>query len=374
MLVDYLRSLIEIPSESGNESAVADYIEELLKDTAFEVVRDKDDNIFAFINGRKPVLTLNGHIDTVPPVNWKESPYIARIIDNKIYGLGSSDMKSGVAVMLDIAQNYTGDLPLCLAFTVNEEHGTDKKEDGVRTFLKNYRTKYAITLEPSSDKNRVMIGIGCQGRIVADYSIKGRAVHSSIFERGDNAIYRACDIVRRITQEAELLEYHEVAENIFIKPSLSVTKISGGLKSNIVPDQCNITVDRRISPDERIEDVENQLKKFGSYKISNFRPPFIARPYSYLLKVAERVYRQMLGYVVKFCFRGWVDAAYFHQAGAEAINIGPGTVGVGHSADEFCYIKNLYKVASILNTIITELEQGDEPEDEEAIVAVRTRN
>ena len=351
--------LIRIQSFSGEEGKISDYIASLFLGKDYNIVKDDDNNLFIFINGNEPVLTLNGHLDTVRPVNWKKDPFNPEKIGKNIYGLGSADMKSGLAVMIDIGLNKDFNLPVCLAFTVNEEQGSDSVKDGVETFLENYKTEYAILLEPTVTDDRINVAIGCQGRLEFDIHISGLASHSSIYEKGVNAIYKACDIIKKIRDFSEKLQPRNPVDDLYIKPAISVTKIKAGIAPNIIPDMCVITVDRRYSPDESKDAVISELREITELEpiIVEDRPAFISSKNSRLLHIAKNVFISELGYWSPVIFRGWIDAALFHRAGIDVINLGPGYSGVGHSPEEHCNVDNMVIVEKLILKIISELEK-----------------
>lgn len=346
-----VKKLISIPSISGHEEEIANYIENLCDEAGCNVIRDKDHNVFAFTHNNKVDLTLNGHMDTVPPGNWRFDPFKPIEKEGKIYGLGSTDMKAGLAIMLSQLFTYKGDVPLCCAFTVNEEGG-GHQEDGVIPFLKKFTPKQVIILEPSCFGEEVSIVIGCQGRIISQFTIEGKTAHSASFEKGENAIYNAYELINEISSHAQNLKPELLRDDVYAIPALSVTSISGGVAENVIPDKCNVTVDYRFPPTKTVDQAEEFINSFGKNTVSAYRSGFLTPFDSLLLNCAKEEIIKQCGSLRQACLRGWIDAALFTEKNVDAINIGPGLFGYGHSAGEYCLQSNIVKCNSIIKGVL----------------------
>src|SRR5579862_2005663 len=245
-----LCDLVAIRSVTGEEAAISQYIYDSLERANVRVERDEEGNVTAEVGSGDRLLVVNGHMDTVPPVDgWKQDPFSPRVEDGRVIGLGASDMKAGLACMLWLAQHVSPRVRTWFAFTNHEEGGSQTPRNGVRRLIGRVTPDYAITTEPSYDPGgkRLHVGIGCQGRAIGYLAILGRSGHSSDWRRADNAIYRGVEVIRRIATTAERLKAIEVAPGVNSVPSLSVVAAHAGLAENVIPDRFKLTVDRRLS-------------------------------------------------------------------------------------------------------------------------------
>ena len=159
-----LRDLISIPSPSGSEAQVAAYICDFLKANKVGVERDKHGNVIAVVGTGEEVLHINGHMDTVAPVDtWTRDPFKAVVENGLIYGLGASDMKSGLVVMMDLARKVTPRVRAVFSFTICEEGSgaalpgrqAGGADNGVKSLLETWDGDWAITAEGSARDNVV---------------------------------------------------------------------------------------------------------------------------------------------------------------------------------------------------------------------------
>src|SRR5207302_1646088 len=187
-------------------AALSEYIRDHLTRAGVSVQRDEEGNVTAEVGRGERLLVVNGHMDTVPPVDgWKADPFMPRVEDGRFYGLGASDMKAGLACMMWLAQHVRPHVRTWFAFTNHEEGGSITPRNGVRRLIGRARPDYAVTTEPSYDDatGRLSVGIGCQGRAIASLTVLGRSGHSSDWRRADNAIYRGVDVITRIAAIAD---------------------------------------------------------------------------------------------------------------------------------------------------------------------------
>ena len=209
--------LVSIKSLSGDEAPMADHIQAHLARIGVDCQRDVHDNLLAVIEPQRPgaaidTLHLSGHTDTVVPVEgWTIDPWTPQVSgsgdDQHITGLGTSDMKSGLATMLHIAEHFAPknnrlkSLRLAISFTVCEEGPAKGKRNGVHEILKLQPGRWAITTEASCDENCPTLAVGCQGHAVAKIKLQGRSAHSACPENGINAIHAAAKICARVENE-----------------------------------------------------------------------------------------------------------------------------------------------------------------------------
>ncbi|MBB3129087.1 acetylornithine deacetylase/succinyl-diaminopimelate desuccinylase family protein [Paenibacillus rhizosphaerae] len=265
-LLDIVCGLIRIPSENppGREEAAARYVLKLLRDEGIEAelqwAAPQRPNVVARLKGTAegPALLYNGHLDVVPAgEGWSEDPFAAVVRGGEMIGRGAADMKSGVAAMLYAAIllhrrgcPFAGEL--LLLFNVDEE----RENAGMRHFLRSgVHADYAVIGEPTG------LGICTAHKGVGRYRIRtaGVAGHAAKVLEPDNAIPKMAALISALEPLRSRLK--ESADPLLGYATLNVTQIKGGTAPNIVPQHCEIEVDRRVIPGETAEQVLKQLKE-----------------------------------------------------------------------------------------------------------------
>lgn len=354
-----LCDLIAIPSPSSQEKDLAAYIHDFLKANKVDVERDSHGNVISVVGGGDKILHVNGHMDTVTPVDtWTRKPFKPTVENGLLYGLGASDMKSGLAVMMDLARKVNPRVKTVFSFTVCEEgSGAGGGNNGVKGLLEKWQGDWAITTEGSVRDDVVTLGLGTQGHTVAIARVKGVSAHSSRPEDGTNAIEHAAEIVRRIRSLNESYEDVPVYADIKGRPSAAVTMIQGGVASNIIPNCCEVTISRRLAPGEDRGKFEAELRRIASeFQVEvEFRggdPAACVDVEGHLFQVAREAARRTIGVERYSIARGRTDLVLFALKGMDVMNIGPGSMGQAHVADEYCRLQDLPAAASLLQEII----------------------
>jgi acetylornithine deacetylase/succinyl-diaminopimelate desuccinylase family protein len=319
--------------------------------------------------GRGKTLLLNGHMDVVPPgENWTVDPFGAEIRDNRIYGRGSSDMKSGIASMMAamIEMKRSG-IPfygeILFAAVCDEETGS---EFGTVHLLKKGFGKnadFAIVAEPT----RLRVEIGNRGLRWIDITVRGKASHAGRPHLGTNAIFYGARLVEAIHS----MKFKNRNDAFDVpEPSLSVTMIHGGTKENIIPDRCDLVVDRRMIPGETTETVLGEMRetigpivqKERELKIDmkvrpNFWDPYLISKkepiVQALVESVEEVTGEKPGIGAK---SGCTDGSHlFHLGGIPTVLFGPGDARLGHQADEWVAIEDILKATDVMLSIFNRL-------------------
>ncbi|PQP91259.1 M20 family metallopeptidase [Paenibacillus sp. AR247] len=265
-LLDIVCGLIRIPSENppGREEAAARYVLQLLRDEGIEAelqwAAPQRPNVVARLKGAAegPALLYNGHLDVVPAgEGWSEDPFAAVVRGGELIGRGAADMKSGVAAMLYAAIllhrrgcPFAGEL--ILLFNVDEE----RENVGMRHFLRSgIHADFAVIGEPTG------LGICTAHKGVGRYRIRtaGVAGHAAKVLEPDNAIPKMAALISALEPLRSRLK--ESADPLLGYATLNVTQIKGGTAPNIVPQHCEIEVDRRVIPGETAVQVLGQLKE-----------------------------------------------------------------------------------------------------------------
>ncbi len=323
-------SLVAVPSVSRHEGELADHVERRLAERASRLALTRVGNtvIARTELGRERRIVLGGHLDTVP-ANGNEVP---RLDGDVLHGLGSADMKGGLAVLLRLAEEISAGreprFDCTLAFYEGEEIADEF--NGLRHVFAErpelLAGDFAVLLEPTGDH----IEAGCQGTLHLRAHFEGERAHSARPWMGRNAIYAAADVLERLAaHEPDTV----VVDGLPYRESLQAVRIEGGVANNVVPDECTIVVNRRFAPKYSVDEARVQVEKLleGADRVevinaSPAAPPNLAHPLT-----AEFV--EVLGLDVEPKL-GWTDVARFASRDIPAVNFGPGDPDVAHTADE----------------------------------------
>ncbi|MDZ4825636.1 MAG: succinyl-diaminopimelate desuccinylase [Actinomycetota bacterium] len=338
--------LCAVPSVSGSERALADFVEARLRAEAPNLhIERMRENVVARTNIGAPArVVLGGHLDTVPG-NGNATP---RRAGNVLHGLGSADMKGGLAVMLTLAARASAAPPeRDVTFVFYEGEEVADEHNGLRHLFE-VRPELvagdvAVLLEPTGGR----LEAGCQGTLHVRAVFNGQRAHSARPWMGVNAIHRAASLLERLSH----LETTDVdVDGLTFRESLQVVRIEGGIANNVVPDRCEVVVNRRYAPSRPLDVAVQELAELcaGADELevinaSPAAPPMLADPL--VAELAGRV-----GAVrPKF---GWTDVARFAAHGIPACNFGPGDPELAHTAGERVEAPDLDDCAAILGAYV----------------------
>jgi len=342
--------LVAIPSVSRHEAALADHVQMLLERCGWLEVERVGDNVVARTAlGRSRRLVVAGHLDTVPGAG-NETP---RITGDTLYGLGSADMKGGLAVMLDLAQSVTGsqvDVTWC--FYRGEE--IDRAESGLGQLFSSRPELLACDAAVLCEPTDCRIEAGCQGTVRARLELRGHRAHTARPHLGVNAIHRLAPVLQRVSAyepREVVLDGCEYIER------LQVVGIEGGVASNVVPDQAAVTLNYRFAPDRDADAAvaylrglfidlveEDRRDSFSVIDVGASAPPSLGDPLlAALLKATGKPARAKLG---------WTDVATFAARGVPATNFGPGDPEVAHQVDEHVGRASLERARASLAAVL----------------------
>ena len=324
--VTLTEQLVNIESVSRNEQAIADTIGTALAGLGhLEVTRRGNTLVARTALGRGERVVIAGHIDTVP----LNDNLPARNDGLHLHGLGTCDMKGGVAVALRLAATLP-EPNRDLTYIFYECEEIDSEFNGLATLVETdpalMAADFAILMEPSDG----VVEAGCQGTLRADIRTRGERAHSARSWRGVNAIHLAAPILERLNSYAarqpviDGLTYHE---------GLSAVSISGGVAGNVIPDECVVTVNHRFAPDRSEAEAADHVREFFDgydVTVTDSAPgalPGLDRP-------AAKAFVEAVGGVANPKF-GWTDVARFTGLGIPAVNFGPGDPMLAHKQEEF---------------------------------------
>lgn len=353
--IDLTQALVDIPSPSHHEKDIADAIELALNEVeGVEVLRHGNTLVARTNRGLDKRVVLAGHIDTVPIADNVPS---TRGTDTQgrdvMFGCGTVDMKSGLAVYLNAFARLANDPALTKDLTVvcyegeevsSEFNGLGHIEEAHPEWLAG---DVALLGEPSG----AVIEAGCQGSIRLRITGHGVRAHSARSWLGDNAMHKLAPVISRIAEyEARIVdvdgcEYHE---------GLNIVHMESGVATNTIPDEAWMFVNFRFAPDRSVgEAMAHMLEVLDlpegvEYEVDDAIPgarPGLDRPVVQgLIKATGGNYRAKYG---------WTDVARFSELGIPAVNFGPGDPSFCHKKDEQCPIEMITDVSTTLIEYLT---------------------
>lgn len=347
-LINHTVNLVNIDSVIGNEKEIADYIYQFLKDYfPSENILRHNNSLIAFtdFDEKKQTLCLLGHLDTVPGIN----DYNGKVIDGKIYGLGASDMKGGLAVMMTLIEFLKDkNSKYNLIYVFYEKEEGPYEENGLEPLLKNYdiiqKADIVFALEPTNNK----IQMGCLGTMHAWVIFKGKRAHSARPWEGENAIHKAYNLLKKL-YDFDKKEYDFDGLKFYEVINATMCQFSGG--RNIIPDEFRLNLNYRFAPGKSIEQAKEDLINFvgqnAEVEFTDISPAGKVCKDNKILK--EFIDRYSLEVEAK---QAWTDVGRLSQYGIDAVNFGPGDTAQAHQKNEYIPIENLVKSFNILSDFI----------------------
>ncbi|WP_026422361.1 succinyl-diaminopimelate desuccinylase [Actinokineospora inagensis] len=343
--VDLTFAVVEAPSVSGDEAALADAVERALRAQALhlEVVRTGNTVLARTNLGRPSRVVFAGHIDTVP-VNNNLPP---RLVDGVLHGLGSVDMKGGVAVMLHLAAAVT-DPKHDLTFLFYDCEEVEAERNGLNRVEREYRDwmdgDLAVVCEPSNGG----IEAGCQGTMRIRLRTKGTRAHVARGWMGVNAIHAiGAALATLAAYETRVVEI----DGCTYREGLQAVHIEGGVAGNVVPDAAELRINHRFAPDRGPEQAEAHLREvFAGYDIDVVDSAPGALPGLTAPAARELVAATGATPIAKL---GWTDVARFAALGIPAVNFGPGDPTLAHTQQENVPVEQITHCARVLRQFVS---------------------
>lgn len=370
-LLNFLRKLVQTPSLPGQEGAVAALIQAEMHQLGFSnVSMDAAGNVSGSIGqSNGPLLLLDAHMDTVEvsePAHWRVDPWSAEVQQGRLYGLGSCDMKGGLAAAIyGAAHLLRAGAPLAGRVMVAAV-GLEEPAEGTCTRVlleeSQLRPTWVVIVEPSD----LQVVRAQRGHLEIELAIQGKSAHSARPELGDNAIYTAARVIFGLEILAE-----QLAEDAFLGPGvLAVTDIrSHAVSRNAIPERCELIIDRRLTVGEtealalaeiqRVaaregvratvkvieEDVRTHTGKV--YRARRASPPWALDEHHPLVTAMLQAAREV-------GLRPGLSKWYFATEGAytagvaqiPTIGFGPGDPNLAHTCNENIVLEHVYQAAS----------------------------
>ena len=347
-LVELTRAICDIESVSGNEKELADAIESALaKYSHLEVMRDGDAIVARTNFGHATRVVIAGHIDTVPVADNLPIKLLPMEREQVLWGRGTVDMKAGVAVQLKLAATLDKtNTDVTWVFYDHEE--VEASLNGLGRIARNrpdlLDASFAVLCEPSN----AQVEGGCNGTIRVEIRARGVKAHSARSWMGKNAVHASAEILNRLNAyEPQSVE----VDGLVYRESMNAVLISGGMATNVIPDECVVTVNYRFAPSKSGEEATAHLSElFDGFEVVVTDLSEGARPGLDLPEAAAFV--AATGSTPKPKY-GWTDVARFSALGIPAVNFGPGDPNKAHADDENVPVSQIFACEAALRTWLT---------------------
>ena len=329
-LLALTRDLVAVPSESHHEAELVDWLEAQLRAVPWLAVDRVGLNLVARTElGRPTRVLLAGHTDTVP-ANDNQVP---RVEGDVLWGLGSTDMKAGLAVMVDLARTVADPaVDVTYVFYAGEEVAA--VHNGLGHLFRDRPDLLVADVALIGEPTDAAVEAGCQGTLRLAVTLTGQRAHTARPWMGRNAIHRLGRLLA-------LVEGHPTREPVIdgctFREALQAVAVEGGVSANVVPDRASVTLNHRFAPDRTPEQAEQAVRDLlapvleddDTVVVVDVAPaaaPALDHPVLRAL-----VERNGLEVRAKL---GWTDVARFAAHGIPATNFGPGDATIAHTAHE----------------------------------------
>lgn len=342
-------ALVDMPSVSFQEGPFVDWLESELSGLEHLEVSRVGDNLVARTNmGHEQRIILAGHTDTVPVNNNAK----ARIEGDVLWGLGSTDMKGGLAVFLELARRVTQPtVDVTYIFYAREE--VSRSHSGLAELAEARPDLVLGDCAILGEPTEAVIEAGCQGTLRFEITLAGAAAHTARPWMGRNAIHRMADLL------ATLAAYQPrtpILDGCEYRESVQAVGVEGGTAGNVVPASAKLVVSHRFAPDRSAAQAEEWFREYVAQHIeegdtvervdgSPACPPSLGHPLlAKLMNDNGLLMRAKLG---------WTDVAQFAEFGIPATNFGPGNPTIAHTRDEHCDRASIEAAYSALRNLIS---------------------
>lgn len=327
-LAELTLALCAVPSVTGDERACAAFVKARIPSGVFHVEHIGESVVARTPPTGRPLVLLVGHTDTVPPKPGDGPP---RRDGDTLYGLGASDMKGGLAVMLHLAHTLPERLAYDVGLVFYDREEGPWAESGLGPVLERvawlHDAVLAFCLEPSDN----VVQVGCMGSLHARVRFRGKAAHSARPWQGDNAIHKAAALLARLGARAPT---DVIRDGHLFREVLSATQASAVGARNVIPDTFDLNLNLRFAPGRTLEDAEAEVRAFVG---DDAEVSFVERAPAGRVVGGNPHLRRFLernGNAVA-AKQAWTDVARLGEAGIDAVNLGPGLAAQAHQAGEY---------------------------------------
>jgi succinyl-diaminopimelate desuccinylase len=349
--VELTAALVDVPSVSGDEDALAGAVKAALEKQAPHLeIKVSGNTVLARTNlGRPSRVVLAGHLDTVPINNNLPLRRTGSDDGLVLHGCGTVDMKGGDAVFLHLAATLADPVhDLTFIFYDCEEieasrNGLGRIERDLPDWL---RGDLAIVGEPSNG----VIEAGCQGTLRIELRTKGIRAHTARAWMGENAIHAMAGALHKLDQYEPR---HVDIDGCHYREGLQAVKITGGVAGNVVPDEAVLTINHRFAPDRSSEQAHEHLRiLFEGYHLTLVDAAEGALPGLSAPTARELVEAAGGTPVAKL---GWTDVARFAALGIPAVNFGPGDPTLAHTQQENVAAQQIVRCEQVLRRFLSKV-------------------
>ena len=375
-LIKFAQELVKIRSYSGHEEQIVKFIAQKMKDLGYdEVIIDSMGNVAGRIGNGEKIIMFDSHIDTVEVLDedeWDVPPFSGEILDGRLYGRGSVDMKAGAAasVYAGVIAGKTGldeGKTIWVSCTVFEE---DCDGENLKHLFKEFGIKpdFFISCEPSNNK----IVTGHKGKAQICIKTKGVSAHGSAPEKGKNAIYEMAEIIQRVEKTNEKLMKQADPRGTLVMSRISSVSVS----LNAVPSECEVYLDRRMVTGETEKMIRAEMDKIIEGKDATWSIGTIIRkswtgmdvryePFHLaweidlkqeLAKACIQSYVEMFGNDPEYDYWDFsTNAVTPVSRGIPSIGFGPGVYKLAHCRNENCEIDKIVDACKFYSMLIHKL-------------------
>jgi len=309
----------------------------------------------------KPRLIFYGHMDVVPAEGW--DAFKPRLENGKVYGRGAADMKGSIVALLLALESLKGkhlNYDVSVMITTDEEFSQASQLRYLGQYLQPISGAYFFDLDSSFG----YVSIASLGALQIDIKVKGKSVHSAMSHLGENAVEKSnllvnalVDLKHRVEQRKSKIPTHPSDGISQMEARLNINVIKGGLKVNIVPDECTLSIDRRLIPEENLEDARKELLDTlnsipgVTWEISSeYTIPTTPPCEDPLVDALDNIIREVNGESGKFGEMGSGDLpGIVAEWGGKEFGLGVIRPECNiHGKEEFVYLKDIENLAKII--------------------------